>query len=172
MGITASTPGLVDDEPAKALRGLFDSRYGQLVALAETMLRDHAEAEDVVQDAFASALRNRSALCSDVAGYVVQSVVNGARSRLRRRAVERRPRPLGHDSRGGSETDGSRWGGELFELVSRLPRRQAQVVFCRYTLDLTLEQTADVLGISRRAVRTHADRAMQKLQQWIEEDSV
>lgn len=150
---------------AAELRNLFNQRYGQFVALAQVFLGSRSEAEDVVQDAFAAALRRTGRLRDDPAGYVAQSVANGARSRLRRRAVERRTYPP-VQSLYLQDSD-----TELFDLVRRLPDRQAQVIVCRYVLDLTFEQTAASLGISRRAARTHAERAMSQLKKWIEEAS-
>lgn len=167
QGKTA-TADLMDDDPVSAVsavRAVFEERYGQLVALAVTIFGDRSDAEDVVQDAFASVIRRSATLRTDVSGYVVQSVVNGVRSRLRRRAVERRPWAVERVRDAPAES------GEMFELVRRLPKRQAQVILCRFGLDLTVDDVAKVLGISRVAARTHADRGMNKLKQWIEEET-
>lgn len=123
-------------ENVQVLHALFNERYGQLVALAAVLLGSRVEAEDVVQDAFAGAIRQRDRLRGDAAGYIVQSVANGSRSRLRRRAVERRPRPVEPAPLPGDSDS------ELFDLVLRLPTRQAEVIVCRTVLDLTFDQTA------------------------------
>lgn len=148
-----------------ALRALFEERYGQLVALAQVSVGDRATAEEVVQDAFAAAIGRAATLRADVAGYVVQSVVHGSRSRLRRRAVERRPRPDIFVRVAPSEGD-----SELFDLVRRLPTRQAQAIVCRFVLDLPHAEVAACLGISTTAAKTHVRRGMHTLKIWIEED--
>lgn len=44
-----------------------------------------------------------------------------------------------------------------------LSPRQKEVIFCLFYDSLTEDETARILGISRRSVRTHRTRALEKL---------
>ena len=92
----------VAEKPDGELRGhremvevLFGDVYGELVGLAGLILGDRSQGEDVVQEVFAALYRRTEPLDDPAGGvgFARRCVVNGARSRLRRRGVERRPHP-------------------------------------------------------------------------------
>jgi RNA polymerase sigma factor (sigma-70 family) len=49
-----------------------------------------------------------------------------------------------------------------------LARRQRQVLACRYVLELSVAETAQLLQISEGSVKAHAHRGLRTLQQRIE----
>lgn len=142
---------------------LFALHYGRLVGLAVLLVDDRNTAEDVVQEAFEGLYRRWRRLRDPqaAAAYLNRSVVNGARSRLRRRATERaHPLPDVGESPS-AEATGVAHDAEhaLIDAVLALPRRQREVVVLRYYLDLSEEQIARWLGVSRGSVKQHAHRA-------------
>ena len=52
--------------------------------------------------------------------------------------------------------------------LKALPRRQREVLVLRYYLDLSEEQIADWLGVSKGSVKQHASRATAALQKRME----
>jgi RNA polymerase sigma-70 factor (ECF subfamily) len=52
--------------------------------------------------------------------------------------------------------------------MRRLPRRQREVLACRYVLELSVSETAELLDITEGSVKTHTHRGLQALQQRIE----
>jgi len=52
---------------------------------------------------------------------------------------------------------------EVLEALRRLPRRQREVLALRYYLDLSEAEIAEMLGISRGAVKSHASRGVAAL---------
>jgi RNA polymerase sigma factor (sigma-70 family) len=54
-------------------------------------------------------------------------------------------------------------GSGLFAALQELPAMQRKVVVLRHWLDLSVAQTADELGISTGAVKTHSHRALAAL---------
>jgi RNA polymerase sigma factor (sigma-70 family) len=125
-----------------------------------------------VQEAFEGLYRRWRRLRDPQAAltYLNRSVVNGCRSRLRRRATER-AHPLAEAGQAPSaESTGVTHsaGQALVNAVGALSRRQREVVVLRYYLDLSEEQIADWLGVSTGSVKQHASRANATLQSRME----
>jgi RNA polymerase sigma-70 factor (sigma-E family) len=165
--------------PADAREDVVPAAFRQyaadLVRLAHCLTGDRGAAEEAVQDAFVSLYRNwdrlrdRSALLP----YLRVAVVNRCRSAHRSRArVLRTAGPLtpelvvlpGADAAALANDDARR----VAERVRTLPQRQREVVVCRYYLDLTERQTADLLEISVGSVKKHASRALARLHDQLE----
>lgn len=146
---------------------LFADHYKDLVRLASLLLDDVGSCEEVVQDAFVKmhALKTRPEPGKEPA-YLRSMVMNGARSRMRRRMVRRRvvpEAPLPTESAESGALERLR-SDELIDAVRGLPRRQSEVLTLRYYLDLSEAEIAEALGISRGSVKTHASRGLAALE--------
>jgi RNA polymerase sigma-70 factor (sigma-E family) len=155
-----------------AVTALFHVHYRRLVGLAGLMVDDRETAEEVVQDAFEQLYRRWGSLRDPQAAvaYLNRSVVNGARSRVRRRFTERSftfPDAGTVDS-AESLGVGNRQRDDLVAAVRDLPQRQREVIVLRYYLDLSEEQIAAWLGVSTGSVKKHAHRATATLQKRLE----
>ena len=101
--------------------------------------------------------------------YLNRSVVNGSRSRVRRRFTERSftlPDAGTVDSAESAGVD-NRSATTWWRLCG-LPQRQREVIVLRYYLDLSEEQIAVWLGVSTGSVKKHAHRATAALQKRME----
>ena len=94
------------------------------------------------------------------AGWVRKVVANNAWSFLRRAKAEVRAMTRAVVSSGWSQLprlpDTS---VETWEEVSRLPKRQAQVVALYYVAGMTMPEIAELLDCSKETVNTHLRRA-------------
>lgn len=155
-----------------AVSALFHAHYRRLVGLAGLLVDDRESAEEVVQDAFEQLYRRWGSLRdpSAAVAYLDRSVVNGARSKLRRRFTERSyPWPVPPDEPSAESTGIDRQQRDnLIAAVRTLPRRQREVIVLRYFLDLSEDQIAQWLGVSPGSVKQHAHRATTALQQRME----
>jgi RNA polymerase sigma-70 factor (sigma-E family) len=141
--------------------------YGQLVGLARLLLDDRGQAEEVVQEAFARTYAGWSRVRdqNDPIGYVRRAVVNLAKGGLRRRSIAQRhpaeavPDDLSAESTAFAASDRR----AVADAVRLLPERQRQCVVLRYFLECSTAETADTLGISDGAVKTHLHRALASL---------
>jgi RNA polymerase sigma-70 factor (sigma-E family) len=150
-----------------AVTELFEAHYVSLVRMARLLVDDRETAEDVVMDAFTSLYRRWTAIRDpdEAHRYVRSSVLNGARSQLRRRRLRR------HHETGSPDQEAIRDGFETNEadrstvtqLLRTLPYRQRQVLVLRYFVDLTEAQIAYELGVSPGSVKTHASRGLAAL---------
>ena len=171
------------DEPAtwsadEALTELYRVHWRSLVRLAHLLVRDQAVAEEVVQDAFVAMHRRWRRLADPdrALAYLRTSVVNGARTALRRQAVRDRWTASGGPTRTdpAPREDGRQPSAEaavvaaeerraVTEVLLALPVRQREVLVLRYHLDLSEREIAEALGISPGAVKSHAHRGLAAL---------
>ena len=154
---------------------LYREGYGDLVGLATLVLGSASRAEDVVQDAFAG-LHRRSQPLSDpdaAVGYLRRSVVNGARSALRRQATAGRARPLRVVSGGAPDpADGAAAADDARAVAAallELPLRQRECAVLHFQLGLTHTEVADALGVRPGSVKTHLHRAARRLSDLLED---
>jgi len=121
------------------------------------------EAADAVQDAFERALRE-DAHVENPAGWLF---VVAKRRWQRRRLREGLFRPLGpaHPS---DVAGVNVLKIALVEELKRLPRRQREVLVCRYLLDLTQAETAAALGVAVGTVAATTAQATRRLKQRLE----
>ena len=166
---TADTPVWGADE---AVTQLYVAHYRSLVRLGALLLRDRAVAEEVVQDAFVAMHKSwRRMRDPDRAlAYLRQSVVNGARSALRRQAVAARHRAADAPDAPSAEHSAlvALEHADVLAGLRSLPERQREVLVLRYYADLSEADIADALGISRGAVKSHASRGMAALRTRLE----
>ena len=143
------------------------------------MLGDQAEAQDVVQDAFLGLYRRWGALASaDAApGYLRVSVLNGCRTALRRRsgplstwAALSTPTPTTLESAEALaiHTEEQR---AVIAAVRRLPPRQREALVLRYYLDMTEDQAAQAMRVSRGTVKSATSRAIAAVGRILKEGS-
>jgi RNA polymerase sigma-70 factor (sigma-E family) len=147
-----------------AFESLYKDERASILTVAAGLVGDWGVAEDVVQESFAEAYRNWKTIGGfDRPGAWVRRVaINKAISRVRRRDVE--VRVLSRVGLGAQlSTDAPLADAELWDAVRGLPRRQAQVVALTYIVDLTMTEVAEVLGCSEGSVKTHLQRARERL---------
>ena len=162
----------------QVLTGLFRAHCVELVRLAYCLLGDRERAEEAVQEVYLSLFRHwpprdeRSALA-----YLRSGVINRCRSDQRRMYSARRGQPLlqvsvlgaGTGSDAATEVIARDEATRLAEQVRELPRRQREVITCRYYLQLSERETADFLEIGIGSVKRHAHRGLATLQSRLEE---
>ncbi|MGH2722113.1 MAG: SigE family RNA polymerase sigma factor [Actinomycetota bacterium] len=148
---------------------LFREQYAAMVRLAHLLTSDRGLAEDIAQEAFVRTWRawNRIRNEGSAPAYLRSTVVNLARSSLRRRLVEHR-----HDTaapEGWDDPDAADRMAVL-QALGRLPRRQRSVVVLRYHLDLSEQETAEALGIAQGTVKSQAHKALARLGELLADD--
>jgi RNA polymerase sigma-70 factor (sigma-E family) len=153
-------------EARTAVTALYQAHALGLIRLAVIMLGDRPSAEDVVQDAFTGLYRRwRTLADTDKAlSYVRASVLNGARSALRRRARQ----PAGASDPPAESAEAavlvSEEHRQVIAAIRGLPDRQREALILRYYLDLNEEEIARAMGISRGTVKSTTSRALAALE--------
>jgi RNA polymerase sigma-70 factor (ECF subfamily) len=160
----------------EALGELYRELGPVLVSLARSMLRDRAEADDVVADSLirvhdkAAGFRGERGLRT----WVLRIVANRCRDLLRRRRFEA-GEPESHDplAHAGLRVEPlEEWDHALDQekalaalerAIGRLPREQREAVILRDRLGLSQEEVAAMLGIRVGAVKSRLFRARETL---------
>jgi RNA polymerase sigma-70 factor (sigma-E family) len=147
---------------------LFRTQYAPLLRLAHCLVGDRGQAEDVVQDAFSSLYAHWGRLRDPDAAvpYLRSAVIRGSRFVLRHRIRDGQPRWMLIEQVQPSSEDAvvtSDVNARLAAAVRALPRRQREVLVCRYYLDLSVADTAALLHITDGSVKRHAHRGIAAL---------
>jgi len=160
----------------EALGELYRELGPVLVSLARSMLRDRAEADDVVADSLirvhdkAAGFRGERGLRT----WVLRIVANRCRDLLRRRRFDA-GEPESHDplAHAGLRVEPlEEWDHALDQekalaalerAIGRLPREQREAVILRDRLGLSQEEVAAMLGIRVGAVKSRLFRARETL---------
>ncbi|HXV86616.1 MAG TPA: sigma-70 family RNA polymerase sigma factor [Gemmatimonadales bacterium] len=146
------------------------SRYvAQSRRVARAVLRDSADADDAVQDAFLSALKNlgRYDPARPFGPWLLRIVANAATDRLRRRRV-RAGEPIGPhlaaDEPGPDRlADRSALGEALWAALATLPERQRMAVVLFDVEGYSHREIAEALGVPEGTVRSHVFHARRAL---------
>jgi RNA polymerase sigma-70 factor (sigma-E family) len=175
MADTGSVPVIREErlDADTALTALYTSHYRQLVRLAALLLDDLGTSEEVVQDAYVKMHGSWSRIRDPDAaiGYLRTTVVNLARSRMRRRLVAQKhaPKPM-PDAPSAEHSAFEQFERDrLVHALRKLPTRQRECLVLRYYGDLSEVQIAEAMGISTGAVKSHASRGMAALRASLEE---
>ncbi|MEW9554396.1 RNA polymerase sigma factor [Nonomuraea sp. NPDC050783] len=150
------------------------ARYSALAHRTAYMLGAGNEAEDVVQEAFVKAFRHLPGFRRGapfrpwLLRIVANETHNLTRSRGRRAELALR---LGAeaDERAPDDPEGAAVAtdrrGRLLAAVRRLPERERQAVVCRYFLQLTEAETAQVLDCPVGTVKSSTHRGLARLRE-------
>ena len=158
---------------ADAVTALYEAHALGLVRLAVVMTGDQGSAEDIVQDAFLGLYRRWDSL-TDLPyplAYLRASVLNGCRTLLKRRsrpALRAAEESLESAEAAMMHTEEQR---AMLAAIRRLPTRQRETLVLRYYLDMTEDQAARAMGVSRGAVKSATSRAVAAVGRMLKEES-
>jgi RNA polymerase sigma-70 factor (sigma-E family) len=141
-------------------------RGAALLRFAYLVTRDHARAEEAVQDALLAAYSRWSRICRDhdPEAYVRRCVVNADISRWRR--FFRRETPAEQTAEATPAPDHAVAQAErdaVWKLCAALPTKQRAAVVLRYYEDLPDARIAEILDCSPATVRSQIHRALATL---------
>jgi RNA polymerase sigma-70 factor (ECF subfamily) len=168
-----------------AIRGLIRQHNRRLYRLARSILRNDAEAEDALQEAYLRAFTNLAAFRGEASfgTWLARIVINEALGRLRRRRVplvdlermherpsgEVIPFPLLTDNSDPERTMAQRQILALLEgAIDELPDAFRTVLIARVIEEMSIEETADLLGLRPETVKTRLHRARALLKDALE----
>lgn len=152
-----------DNIREETLRRMMAQHKNDLMRMCVAYLKDTALAEDAVQETFVKAYKALPTFRGDSSEktWLTRIAINTCRS-IRRdrwfRFVDRRVAPDALPLKTASEEDRA-----LMEVVMNLPCRYKEVVLLYYYQGLTMEETAETLGVAVSTISTRLKKARQRL---------
>jgi RNA polymerase sigma-70 factor, ECF subfamily len=146
--------------------------------LAYLFLHDSAEAEDVAQETFIRAFQalDRFDLSRPMLPWILGIAANLARNRRRSTwrffaAIQR----LGRDETRLASSDAheheQQWQTQaLWHAVQRLRQNDREVIYLRFFLDMSVEETAQTMNTAPGTVKSRLNRALKRLREVIDRD--
>lgn len=150
--------GLPGSDADQMVAALYHAHYGSLARIAALLVGDGVAAEEIVQDAYASAcrawrhLRDREKALD----YLRRAVVSRARSHAAASSGPRGPA-------GDRQASPGMPGASLLTTLRGLPARQREALVLKYYADWPDRQIAAAMGISGRALNAHIRRGLSRL---------
>jgi RNA polymerase sigma-70 factor, ECF subfamily len=140
---------------------LLNAERRRLYGIAYSILRDHAEAEDALQDAMLKAWRSWGSVRDERARptWLVRICVNHCINRRRWLRVRLTAAAQANEA----AAPDPRFEGRLVDLdrsYRRLSPKQRAAVFLHYHHGYSIEECADLMSCRAGSVRTHLARAL------------
>lgn len=157
-------------------------RYNQrLFRAARAILRDDAEAEDAVQQAYLSAyskldqFAGRARFSTWLTRIAVHEALRRRRKQGRLADLEAVPEPAAGEGMAPAHRTPEQQASDgelrllLEEAIDGLPESYRVVFVMRDVQEMSTRETADCLGLSEEAVRVRLHRARKALREWLYE---
>ena len=164
----ASMPQATDSPFSAEFEALFEEHYPLVYRTAYGITGRVEDAEDVVQTIFLRLLQRGASrdLVKNPAGYLYRAAVNGSLT-----TVERRRRHAANEDTeaaadlipAGQPTRAEETHRRLYEAISQLSRKSADIVILRYLHDRSDAEIAKLLGTSRGVIAVTLYRARLRL---------
>jgi RNA polymerase sigma-70 factor (ECF subfamily) len=172
----AETPLMETDELRAQLEQLHASSFGWALACCR---RDHSDAEEVLQIAYLKVLEGKARFNGSASfktwlfAVIRKTALDQRRKNFLRSLVILR---AAEDRTAGNRVerpDESAYRSQMQAVfrsaLARLPNRQREALQLVFYHDLSLQETAVVMGVSIGSARTHYDRGKKRLRELLEE---
>lgn len=154
----ALVPGRADEE---TMTRLMNDHAAALLGVCRAILGDWASAQDVTQETFIKAWRLGGPPDDAERAWLIRVAVNACRDELRsrwRRHTDRRVTPEDLPLAAPQPEDSG-----VMDQVMNLPVKEREVIVLHYWQDMSAEEIAHALGLSRSQVYRRLERARNHL---------
>ena len=146
-----------------AFEDLFRREYPRVVTIAQRILRDQDEAEDVAQDVFVSFYKRHPADAGYAPAWLhaaaAHTALNAIRSRSRRaKREEAHGREADRSIDPGTSAESAETRAEVRAALARIDERSASLLALRYS-GLSYDEIAAALGLRKSSIGTFLARA-------------
>ena len=153
---------------------IYRRHYPDMYRLARTILYDGDDCKDVVSDIFARLLRGDTVPQPEkLEGYLMTSVRNQCRDVLRhknvRECVEKLFSAEIRQNQVVPINDDDRMERLMLFVEAQLPPLSQQIFRLRFLREMTYEEVAEAVGVSRVTVYHHLSQSLQRIKEHFEQ---
>ena len=152
---------------------IYRRHYPAMYRLARTILYDADESKDVVSEIFARLLRGEIVPQADrIEGFLMTSVRNRCRDVLRHKNVRESVEKLFSaeimQNQNKPINDDDRLERLMLFVEAKLPPLTQQIFRLRFLREMTYEEVAEAVGVSRVTVYNHLSQSLQRIKEHFE----
>jgi len=169
--------GRIRQGDIKQFEALFRSSYTSLVKYAQTLMKDHDTAEEIVQDLFFRLWQNKEKIKieSSLNGYLFRSVHNRCLHYIEhQKVVERHAQEISFEQSPGAESPADELQykelqAKIARTIEKLPERCGKI-FCMNRFEgLKYSEIAEKLSVSVKTVEANMGRALKEFRKALAE---
>ncbi|MBR3477657.1 MAG: sigma-70 family RNA polymerase sigma factor [Bacteroidaceae bacterium] len=154
---------------------IFRRHYPAMYRLAKTMLYDADECKDVVSEVFTRLLRGDVVPQEErIEGYLMTSVRNKCRDVLSHKDIRQRVEKLYSQELIQSQVvyinDDDRLERLMQFVESEFPPLTQQIFRLRFLREMTYEEVAQTVGVSKVTVYNHLSQSLQKIKEYFKQN--
>ena len=154
---------------------IFRQHYSAMYRLAKTMLYDADECKDVVSEVFTRLLRGDVVPQEErIEGYLMTSVRNKCRDVLSHKDIRQRVEKLYSQELIQSQVvyinDDDRLERLMQFVESEFPPLTQQIFRLRFLREMTYEEVAQVVGVSKVTVYNHLSQSLQMIKEYFKQN--
>ena len=156
---------------------IYRRHYAQMYRLARVMLYDSQESKDVVSDVFAQLLHRRQMPAEDkVEGYLMTAVRNRCSDVLSHKSVRERVEKLFLQESVQNSiycmNDDDRLERLMQFVEAELPPLSRQIFKLRFLREMSYEEVAQAVGVSKVTVYHHLSQSLQRIREHFKTETV
>lgn len=153
---------------AKNVERYIEMYCGNVISTALCYIKNQSDADDIMQDVFFGLYTYSGSFHDDehVKAWLIRCTVNRCknllRSHWRRNSVpiEAASETVHYDS----------YGDRVFDLIHKIGKNNRIVMYMHYYEGYSVEETAEILGISRNAVSSRLKRGRTQLKKYLDKE--
>jgi RNA polymerase sigma-70 factor (ECF subfamily) len=163
-------------DPEQEFRAIYRKHYPWLVNWLYMRVDSRDDAEDLAQDIFLvlyrklPGLKDRGHLHPYIYGIATKVLMAHGRKNRKQQNVKTSITP--EDIADEEETNSNEEAAALRNAIRSLPKKLELVVDTYYSRELTYEETADILGLTRSKVQSRLRKALKILKSKMEKSTV
>lgn len=158
------------DGDRDAFEKIFIRYWYRLFKVAYSRIKSREEAEEIVQDIFASLWKNHSTLIiSNLPNYLFSSVRKGVISKIRSKLVHEKYRTYylqffpGYSLSTDEAVDFGELSNAIENALLQLPAKSQQVFRLNRLQGLSVPEISEILKMPRRTIEDHLTKSVRKL---------
>jgi len=161
----------------KEVETLFRQHYAAMYRLARTILYDADESKDVVSDVFVRLLRGDVVVQADkMEGYLMMAVRNRCLDVLNHKSVREQVEKLFSQElkqhRIATRNEDDRLDRLMLYIERELPPLSQQILRLRFLREMSYEEVAQEVGVSKVTVYNHLSQSLQRIKEYFSKEQV